>query len=283
MVKTYIPTSLKDALKTLSCSSCHIFAGGTDLMVIKRNTPGLAPTFEKDVMFISHVKELKYIKKIDNNLHIGALATLTEILNHKDTPKLFKDVIVEIASVNIRNTATLAGNIANASPAGDSIVVDVLYDAIVKVTSLEGSRLIKASDFVKGIRKIDLKEGELIEEIIIPLTTFTKTKWVKVGSRKADSISKVSFAGAYTLKDNKISDIRLALGSVFIKVVRDLEIEKTLIGMSTKEVGQNVDVILSKYDELVKPITDQRSNATYRKTVAMNIIREFLLEVSKGE
>ena len=132
MVKL-IPSSLDEALKFLSSHDAYIVAGGTDAMVLKRNAAGLLPKFDKDVLFISNLKELKRIYQDHDGIHIGAAVTLDEVYNSDIAPKLLKECIGEVASINIRHFATLVGNIANASPAGDTIVVDYLLDAKLKV------------------------------------------------------------------------------------------------------------------------------------------------------
>ena len=276
MVEKVIPSSLIEALTLLDKSEYVIVAGGSDIMLQKRNVAGELPRFSTNVMFIANLKELHYERVDKDGLHIGATMTLEEILNNELTPSVLKECLSELASANIRHFATLAGNIANASPAGDTIVVDVLLDAYIKLTSIHGSRLVKASDFVKGVRKIDRQSNELIEEIIFPPFNFSKLTWFKVGSRKSESISKVSFAGAYLIKDNVIKDIRLAFGSVFIKAVRSLEIEDEIKGLYVKELSIRIEEFVDKYGNFISPIDDQRSNKEYRRDVARNIVRKYL-------
>ncbi len=282
MGEKIIANSLNEALIALDSHNCTIVAGGSDIMLQKRNVAGELPKFSGDVLFISNLKELHYEVLEDDGVHIGATMTLEEILDNEFTPKVLKDCISELASANIRHFATLAGNIANASPAGDTIVVDVLLDATLKLTSINGSRFVKAADFVKGVRKIDLQKNELIEEIIFPKYDFDELVFFKVGSRKAESISKVSFAGAYMLENGIIKDIRLSYGSVFIKAIRSYALEEELKGLSIKELENRVEEYVDKYGEFISPIDDQRSNRFYRKEVAKNITRMFLNKVIEG-
>ncbi len=277
-----IPPSFLEALDYRSKHDCYIVAGGSDIMLQKRNTAGELPKFDKDVLFISNLDELHKEYITNNELHIGATMTLEEILRHKDTPNILKECLKELASVNIRHFATLPGNIANASPAGDTIVVDILLDARVKLTSIHESREILVDEFVKGIRKIDLAKDEIIEEVIFPLDKNLVSKWYKVGSRKAESISKLSFASAYKIEDGIIKDFRVVFGSVFIKAIRSKEIEKKIIGLSLDELKSRIDEFVDAYDEVISPIDDQRSTASYRRTVSQNCIREFLTELVKG-
>lgn len=282
MGQKIIAHTLSSALEALAKYDCSIVAGGSDIMLQKRNTAGELPRFEKDVLFISNIKELHKEYVDDEGLHIGATMTLEEILHHELTPQVLKECLSELASVNIRHFATLPGNIANASPAGDTIVVDILLEAKLKLTSLRGVRYVSAEDFVKGVRKIDLAKDELIEEIIFPKYDFDKIVWFKVGSRKAESISKVMFAGAYKLDNDKIKSIRLAFGSVFIKAIRSHELEKEMEGLTLKELEKKIDEFVEKYGNVISPIDDQRSTKAYRHQVSKNITRQFLENLVKG-
>ena len=131
MVNHYLPKNLAEALRILCEHDCYIMAGGTDLMMQKHVSTSLAPNFDKDILYVSNLKELDYIKN-DNegNIHIGAATKYHEIENSELVRPIYRNVVREIASPNIRNMATLAGNIANASPAGDSLVPLVIDDAL---------------------------------------------------------------------------------------------------------------------------------------------------------
>ncbi len=282
MVK-YIPASKEDALNFLASHDAYIVAGGTDMMVLKRNAAGLLPKFDKDVLYISNLKELNKIYEDKEYIHIGATATLDEIYNHPLTPKLLKEAVGEVASINIRHFATLPGNIANASPAGDTIVIDYLLDALIKLESKNGVRLVKAEDFVLGVRKVDRKSDELITEIMFPRFSYDGDMWYKVGSRKADSISKVSVAGLYFIKDGKISKFALAFGSTAVTVRRSHDLEKEIEGLTQKELLERCEEFVEKYSKIISPIDDQRSNKEYRLMVAKNITRKFIKQVGEGK
>ncbi len=279
MVSKYIPKDLKEALQILSEHECYIMAGGTDLMVVKHRSSGLLPTFDKDVIYIMGLEELNFIKKVDENIVIGATANYADILKSPIIPQLLKDIVIEIASPSLRNMATLVGNIGNASPAGDALVGLYLYDALIELTSVRGKRIMPISEFIYGVRRIHREKDELITSVIIPEQHFTNTKWKKVGSRKAETISKITFSGSYTLDKGIIKDIRLAFGSVGITVVRRPELETKYIGLSVEQLKSKIDEILSEYGNFVLPISDQRSTKDYRYKVAMNIARDFLSHI----
>ena len=279
MVKHYIPQTLKEALEVLNAHDCYIMAGGTDLMVVKHQRSGLIPNFDKDVCYISNLEELQYIFEDEKGVHIGAGTKFSDIEENELVPEILKQIIHELASPNIRNMATMAGNIANASPAGDSIVGLYLLDAELELVNINGSRMMPIKDFIFGVRKIHREKNELIKEIFIPHHDDLNTYWRKVGSRAAESISKITFAGGYEVENGKVKDLRMAFGSVSITCVRDRKTEEKYIGMSVEELHNHVEDVLADMGKFVTPITDQRSTKEYRYKVAMNILKDFILTI----
>ena len=279
MINHFVPKNLKEALTILNEHDCYIMNGGTDLMVQKHVSTGLLPKFDKDVLYINNLKELDYIKKDEEGIHIGASTRYIEIENSSLIPNIYKRVIKEIASPNIRNMATMSGNIANASPAGDTLVPLVLNDAEVVLTSVNRERKMKVDEFIYGVRKIHREKNELISEIVLKpqeLTYFYR----KVGSRKAESITKVSFLGGVKIENKVIKDFRVSFGSVAIKTVRNREIENKYIGRNINEL--DINEVINDYAPLVTPITDQRSNKEYRHKVAMNLLKKFVMDIKEG-
>ena len=279
MVKHYIPQTLKEALEVLNAHDCYIMAGGTDLMVVKHQRSGLIPNFDKDVCYISNLEELQYIFEDEKGVHIGAGTKFSDIEENELVPEILKQIIHELASPNIRNMATMAGNIANASPAGDSIVGLYLLDAELELVNINGSRMMPIKDFIFGVRKIHREKNELIKEIFIPHHDDLNTYWRKVGSRAAESISKITFAGGYEVENGKLKDLRMAFGSVSITCVRDRRVEEKYIGMSVEELHNHVEDVIKDMGKFVQPITDQRSTKEYRYKVAMNILKDFILTI----
>ena len=279
MVKHFIPSTLKEALEVLDKHDCYIMAGGTDLMVVKHQRSGLIPNFDKDVCYISNLEELQYIFEDEKGVHIGAGTKFSDIEENELVLEILKQIIHELASPNIRNMATMAGNIANASPAGDSIVGLYLLDAELELVNINGSRMMPIKDFIFGVRKIHREKNELIKEIFIPHHDDLNTYWRKVGSRAAESISKITFAGGYEVENGKVKDLRMAFGSVSITCVRDRKVEEKYIGMSVEELHNHVEDVIKDMGKFVQPITDQRSTKEYRYKVAMNILKDFILTI----
>jgi len=283
MVEKCVATNKQEALEFLANHDSYIVAGGSDIMVQKKNVAGALPLFDKDVLYISNVEELRKIYEDEEGVHIGAAVTLEEVLKNELTPNLLKKCVREVASVNVRHFGTLVGNICNASPAGDPIVVDVVLDAVLKIESLNEVRYLKASDFVVGVRKIDRQQNELVTEIIFPKQTYTNDFWMKVGSRRSDSISKVSVAGYYEVKNDVLTKFVVAFGAVSSKVARSEKKEYQLVGKKLCEIKAIQPRIAGDFAEIINPIDDQRSNKEYRTKVALNILNKFLDEIVGGD
>lgn len=280
MVEHVIPESYEEVLERLAEEPCVILAGGTDLTVQKRNAAKTAPCFNRTVIYAFHLDELKYVKADSKNVRIGAMTSYETLLDHPDTPKLLKEVIRDIAGPGIRYLGTLAGNIGNASPAGDGLVALYLLDASVVLESVYGVRVVPIEQVILGPRKTCIKEEEIIKEIVMPITDFMITDWTKVGGRRADAISKVSFAGAATIEGDLVMDCRIALGAVYQTVIRRKDIERRFT-CSKRELIARKPSILRAYETRIKPIDDQRSNKEYRKKVALNMIARFIDRITE--
>lgn len=270
------PTRLQDALTLLNEQSFIIMAGGTDLMVQNRGWSSTLPDFTKPTLFVKGLeRELKYLKKENGYIKIGALATLEMCLKSYFIPSIYKDALKEMASVNIRNEATVAGNIENASPAGDSIPVLFALDAEIVLMSIHGVREIPINDYIIGVRKTIRKSNEMITEIRFKEPTYTHHQWIKVGGRRADAISKVCFVGLAEIKNDMVKDIRLSLGSVSPVAIRDKALEAQFKG-PLHELKNRIDDVIKAYEPLIQPINDQRSNKDYRRQVSHNMIKRFI-------
>ncbi|MDD3712636.1 MAG: FAD binding domain-containing protein [Candidatus Izemoplasmatales bacterium] len=276
MVNAYVPKTLEDCLKLLNEFDLKIVAGGTDVLIQNRAPSQLAIGYKKDVCYILQIEELKKIYEDDQYIYIGSAVSLEEIMDSMIVPEILRNTILEMASPAIRHTATLAGNIANASPAGDSLVTLYLLDAEIEIRSMNNLRRMKVSDFITGVRKIELAKDELISKIIIPKFEFDQAYFKKVGPRLSDAISKVAFAGAYIVEGKKIKDFRVSFGAVNVTVVRADELEQKIISRTVKDIKKMKETIVSWYEKAINPIDDQRSNKAYRKVVALNLLREFI-------
>ena len=269
------PRNLAEALERMAREpgAWKPFAGGTDLMVLLE--AGKLP--HRRYLSIWKLPELRGIAVTPQHLTLGALTTYSEIRQHEiiahEFPLLCR-AAAETGSVATQNRGTIGGNIANASPAADSPPALLVYDAELELISTRRARWVPYQGFWKGYKQLDLREGELIRGIRVPRG---KTSWThfyrKVGTRRAQAISKVCFAGTAQIDAGRIADLRIALGSVAPTVLRALETEKILRGQKpTPALVHAAEQVLARE---IAPIDDIRSTAHYRIRVAQNLLVEF--------
>lgn len=274
MVNVY-PKSLEEALEAIIFTDYIVFAGGTDLMVKKKQWAGLLPAFDKPVMFISELNELKQIRMKEGFLYIGAACTFSNLIGSPLIPELYKQVFMQIASPAVRNIATIGGNICNSSPAGDSLPLLYALDAELIIKSSCRRVEMPIEEFITGPGRNIITSSELVTEIKLPTLAFEKAVYKKVGTRKSTALSKVSFVALANMENEIISDIRIAFGSVAPTVVRSRDIEEEIMAMSSQG-NLDVNQIIRDYGTLIKPIDDQRSTAFYRKEVCKRLLKDFI-------
>lgn len=279
MVRVFRPKSVKHALEIMSENQVIPLAGGTDLMVQRRAWSGLPPRFELPVLFIDHLEELQLLRKEEDQLRIGAGCTFSSLLEHEAVPREFKIVITQIACPQIRNKGTIGGNICNASPAGDTLPLLYALDAELVLVRKNDRRTLPIEEFLTGPGQTVLEQDELLKEIIIPICSFNTFFYRKVGTRRANSCSKLSFTGCAQVDGNKITDIRMSFGAVAPTIVRSREIEARLKRKTGKELKKLIPEIIDLCAELIKPIEDQRCTIHYRKTISLKLLHYFLGEV----
>lgn len=275
----YRPSTLSEALAVRARDGAVPMAGATDLLVRHRKPAGVVPEFGKPVVYIAHLKELTQIESSDNELRIGGATTYTDLLQHSSTPELLRSAIVEIAAPGLRNVGTLAGNICNASPAADAVCPLYALDAEVELASSGGTRRLPIEDFITGPGRTVLGDDELLTAVVIPRLGGDAWFYKKVGTRRANALSKLSFAARAAVRDGAIVDVAIAFGAVAPTVVRSRGIEETLAGVSIAEIVRRREDIVERYREVVSPIDDQRSTARYRTEVALNLVEAFIEEV----
>ena len=252
------------------------FAGGTDLMVLFE--AGKLPPGK--YVSLWGVKELSGIAVATNTVTLGALTTYADVLGHpvlaSEFPLLCR-AAEQTGGPATQNRGTLGGNIANASPAADTPPALLVYDAELEVISARGSRRVPYERFHSGYKVMDLQADEIVKSITLPRG---RGSWIqayrKVGTRKAQAISKVCFAGAADLDGQVIRDVRIAFGSVAPAVVRCPGAESALRGQLLDDKLAAVASIALERD--IAPIDDLRSSARYRLRVARNLLIQFVTE-----
>ena len=255
------------------------FAGGTDLMVLLE----AGKLAHKKFLSIWRLPELRGIELTPEHVTLGALTTYTEVRRNGTLAgefPLLARAAAETGGIATQNRGTLGGNIANASPAADSPPALLVYDAELEIISARGSRRVRYHGFHSGYKKMDLRDDELIRTIRLPRgREGWRQYYRKVGTRRAQAISKVCFAGAARVDAGRVSDLRIALGSVAPTVVRAAETEKVLRGEKlTPAVLRAAQEVLAHE---IGPIDDMRSTARYRRRVAQNLLAEFIERLSE--
>lgn len=253
-------------------------AGGTDLMVAW-NAGGLAG---RTFLDLSALRDWSRIRKAKGALVIGALATHTDLQRHplvcRHLP-LLAEACGTVGGVQIQNRGTIGGNIANASPAGDSFPPLAVYEATVVAVAARGRREIPLAQFFTGPKRTGLAPGELVEAVKIPLPARPPKRALfrKVGTRAAQAISKTVAAGLLWLRrDGTVEELRFALGSMAPTVRRLRSAEAFVKGQRLTPAVVREACALVAAD--VAPIDDVRSSADYRLAVSRNLLFRFLSE-----
>lgn len=271
-----VPRTLGEALTLLreGAGTWRPFAGGTDLMVLLE-----AGRLEHRKFFsIQHLKELRGVEESDGAVRLGALTTYTDVRRSELLSRLFPmlgQAARETGGIAIQNRGTVGGNIANASPAADTPPALLAYDAEVELVSTEGTRRVTYAEFHTGYKQTVMRADELIAAVILPKPSEGAQHFYrKVGTRRAQAISKVCFAASVEVEGGSLKEVRIALGSVAPVVLRCRRTEDSLRGRRLD--GDLMRTALDEITREVTPIDDVRSTARYRTRVAQNLLREFL-------
>jgi CO/xanthine dehydrogenase FAD-binding subunit len=274
-----VPGNLKEALGLIAREPgvWQPFAGGTDLMVLLE----AGKLSHKRFLSLSKLADLRGIEVTSDAVNLGALTTYTEIQRHPLLQSEFHLLCAaarETGSIATQNRGTLGGNIVNASPAADSPPALLVYDAEIELISTRDAHWLPYHGFHAGYKKMQLAPDELLRAIRLPRRTKAwKQYYRKVGTRKAQAISKVCFAGAALLEAGTIRDIRIALGSVAPIVLRAVKTEDVLRGV--KLTSKTITAAKETLAREISPIDDIRSTARYRLRVAQNLLEEFLSQL----
>jgi CO/xanthine dehydrogenase FAD-binding subunit len=284
-VEIHSPKNLKEALVFLAQNNSHghnwkIIAGATDLAV-EFNAGHLKHKLLLNIWALR--KELSGIKKAKEGLSIGAMTSFTQVHNNDFIKKYFPSLAQAanlVGGVQIQNRATIAGNIANASPAGDSLPALCAYEAILTLKNKAGERKVPITEFYKGYKQLDLAGHEIITEIFLPTPAKKATHYYrKVGTRQAQAISKVVACGLADVTKGRIGKISFSLGSVGPYTLRCKNVEKFLTGGKLLNSAGHEETVTRAQAELLKDITprdDIRSTKSYREFVSKQLLGEFL-------
>ncbi len=277
------PESLEQTLDLLARQPgfWQPFAGGTDLMVLLE--AGKLP--HKNYLNIWNLDELRGIEATPEHVTLGALTTYTDIQSNsilfEEFPMLCQ-AASETGGLAIQNRGTLGGNIVNASPAADSPPALLAYDAELELLSINGARWVPYQGFHTGYKQIIMRADELLARVRLPRTTHGLYQYYrKVGTRKAQAISKVCLAATARMKNQTIEDVRLAYGSIAPVPLRCVNTESTLRGAELG--GDSIAKAKAELAREITPIDDIRSTKNYRLRVSLNLIKDFLVQAGNPE
>ena len=254
-----------------------VLAGGTDLWphwISGGPAPGM-------VISLHRLSQLRRIETEDDFLRVGAACTHTDLVRDETVRRLcpaLSEAVATVGATQIQNRGTIGGNVVNASPAADLPPVLVAVEALLELTSSNGVRQVAIDSFYRGYRDIDLRPDELLTAVLIPpLPRGAREHFRKVGTRRAQAISKV--AGACRLElnqDGAISRVGLAFGSVGPTVIRARDLERWLEGR--RPDLPTAEQAAEKVKEAVTPMDDLRSTAEYRAHVCGVMVKNWLLD-----
>jgi CO/xanthine dehydrogenase FAD-binding subunit len=279
----YSPTTLAHAVSLLAEEGRTVIAGGTDLLVNPRYMVGM-----HEVIDIRNL-DLDYIRDEHGWLHIGAGTTLRTVARHAKIQALANGILARSAAVcgspNIRNMATLAGNVASALPSADTPPSLLALDAQVVLAGLQGERIVPLESFFVGPAK-SIRDRELIRELRIPVDSIGTLNggFYKIG-RTSEDISMVNAAATLIIDNNTITTAHLVLGAVAPTPLRVKIAEEALTGQSPTEEAfqQAAELVFTE----VRPISDQRASAEYRqrmsKVAALRALRQAAGLAQSGE
>ncbi len=237
----------------------------------------------KKYVNIWNLPELRGIEVTNNHVTLGALTTYSEVQGNEVLREEFPmlcQAASETGGLAIQNRGTLGGNIVNASPAADSPPALLVYDAELELLSKEGSRRIPYSKFHLGYKQMDIRPDELLRVIRLPRPSTQRTHYYrKVGTRRAQAISKVCFAATVSMNGNRVDDVRIALGSVAPIPIRCAQIENSIRNkVIDRDTSNSARAALAQD---ISPIDDLRSTRDYRLRVSLNLLTDFLRNLAQ--
>ncbi len=263
-----VPDNLNEALQFLSeHDDAKPLAGGHSLIPMLKLRL-IRPSY---LVEIRRLKELNFVKKEGDYYRIGAVVTHYDV--YKSKIPLLSDTAIKIADPQVRNMGTIGGSISHADPSADYQAALTAMDAEVVVTGLNGSRRVKFTEFIKDMYTPDLKQGELVTEVIVKDYQGYTWDYEKL-ERKAGDFAIVGVAVLAKKEGNIVKDLRVGLTAVSNKGVRAREVESVLLDREPNE-----DLINRAASEVLKsinPVSDIRGTSEYKKKVAVILTRRAL-------
>ena len=271
----------RDLDEALAARAAHpewmVLAGGTDLMVNANHRAAPA-----GILDLWRLPGLGGITATSDDVVIGAGSTWLEVERDPAIVQTWRPLAAaarEIGALQIQARATLGGNVGTSSPVGDSLPVLLALDAELELASVRGRRRVPYREFCTGYRKTLLAADELIVAARMPAPgRTTRTTWRKVGTRRAQSISKVMGAAAFELDAGVVRSARVALGAVADRPIRIAAVEDAVRGLPPARAAEAARAAVRS---AIRPIDDVRSTASYRREVAENLVARFFSAIER--
>lgn len=273
------PASVDEALQVRAEHPDYVIvAGGTDLYVASKDKAAPAGTI--DLFGIPGLCEIA--DGPEGGLRIGAATTYASLLADSRIAVRFpvlRAACREVGAAQIQSRGTIGGNMVTSSPVGDSLPPLLALDAVIEIASKQGTRKISYADFLIGYRQVDLQPDELLVAIHLPAPHEGALQyWRKVGTRQAQSISKVMVAAVGHLENGKIASAHIAVGAVADRTLRATAAEQAIVGQPP--TSATALAARSALAGEITPIDDIRSSAAYRLGVAQNLVARFVLSLA---
>ena len=278
------PTDLKEALSVLNelPGEFRVIAGCTDVIpAIRRGVWSFDQGL--NVVDIKGIRTLHSITKDGDTIRIGAATRLSDIEHSsliREHAPILADTVREMASLQVRNSGTIGGNLCSASPAADTAPPLLVLDANVRVEGINKEELVPLTRFFVGPGETTLGPREILTEIQFPVMKNDERSWrIKLGRRDAFTLSIISVATWVKIKEGYFDAVRIALGAVAPTPMRATEAEKYLVGKEANEdvIDEAVRIVAGE----VRPISDVRASAEYRKDMAHILTKRALLACLK--
>lgn len=275
------PNTIEETLRLMRKFGARgkVLVGGTDLISGVRSGKIILP---ENIIEIGHVKELNFIDNAADIVNVGATTKLSEIMSSpiiKSKVPILAEAISTMASSQIRNMGTIGGNLCNASPAADTAPPLLVLDAKIEVMDIKSKRLVPIDQFFTGPSKTAVGPNEIVTKIQIP-TQLPTNRWdfVKLGRRKAFTLSIISIAGLAKIIDNSFQDVKIALGAVAPTPLRAKKAETFLKGKAASE--DVIDEASQIVRDEINPISDVRASKEYRREMAYTLTKKMLMNLS---
>ena len=275
--KYFAPKSVSELKSILRQEpNSKLISGGTDVsLIVTKERKDL-----NSLIYMNSINELNYIKENNSYIEVGAT---TPLINFESFVKKyfpdFSQILKRYGSVQIRNICTIAGNIATASPIGDTLPLLLALDSQIVIKDKSKTLILPLNGFFIGYRKTKLKKGQFIHSIRIPLLKKNIFKAYKISKRIDDDISSVCASFNIEINNNKIKKIRIAYGGMSSIPKRAFNCEKILLNSFLSD--KTIDKAKKLLEKDFKPITDTRASKKYRMEVAKNLLEKCFLEIKQ--